>query len=129
MTVDGSKTPDPRGEISPEDREALRRRSAELGSRLDKARHHEAPEHGDGQKRGASAGRALQASAELIAGIIVGGGLGWLVDKWLGMHKPIFFVLFFLLGAAAGIMNVVRSAMREKTPPAPSVPDDEDEDR
>jgi F0F1-type ATP synthase assembly protein I len=40
------------------------------------------------------------------------------------MGKPIFFILFFLLGAAAGILNVIRMALRERTPPAASVKDD-----
>lgn len=75
------------------------------------------------------ASRGLRASAELIGGIVAGGLIGWYLDKWLGTEKPVMFVLFFLLGAAAGILNVIRSAMREKTPPAPSVRDVDDEDR
>ena len=38
-------------------------------------------------------------------------------------------VLFFLLGAAAGMLNVIRAAMREKTPPLPSVKDERDDDK
>jgi F0F1-type ATP synthase assembly protein I len=38
------------------------------------------------------------------------------------------FILFFLLGAAAGMINVIRIAMREKTPPPPSAKDERDED-
>ena len=128
MSVDGSKEPDPKGEISPEDREALRRRSEAIGKRLDEVKHER-----DAVRRpqGAStAGRAMRASADLIGGIVAGGLIGWYLDKWLGTDKPVMFVLFFLLGAAAGILNVIRVAMREKTPPAPSVPDDdEDENR
>jgi ATP synthase protein I len=128
MSVDGSKPPDPRGKIAPEDREALRRRSDAIGQRLDEvARKREAVRRPQGS---ATAGRAMRASAELIGGIVAGGLIGWYLDKWLGTEKPIMFVLFFLLGAAAGILNVIRVAMREKTPPAPSVPDDdEDENR
>ena len=70
-------------------------------------------------------GRALRISTELIGGIVVGGAIGWALDHWLGNKKPWLFILFFLLGAVAGIMNIVRAAAKEKTPPAPSVPDDE----
>jgi ATP synthase protein I len=128
MSVNDPKQPGPRGEIAPEDRESLRRRSAEIGERLGEVtRQREAGRRPQGQSTG---GRALRASAELIGGIVAGSLIGWYLDKWLGTEKPIMFVLFFLLGAAAGILNVVRSAMREKTPPAPSVrDDDEDADR
>jgi len=128
MSVDGSKQPGPRGHIAPEDREALRRRSEAIGEHLDEVkRRREAVQRPRGPS---TAGRAMRASAELIGGIVAGGLIGWYLDAWLGTQKPIMFVLFFLLGAAAGILNVIRVAMREKTPPAPSVPDDdEDKDR
>jgi len=128
MSVDGSKQPDQKGEISPEDREALRRRSEAIGQRLDEVKR--GRDAGRRPQGPSTAGRAMRASAELIGGIVAGGLIGWYLDKWLGTEKPVMFVLFFLLGAAAGILNVIRVAMREKTPPAPSVPDDdEDENR
>jgi ATP synthase protein I len=128
MSVDGSKQPDPRGEITPEDREALRRRSEAIGEHLDEVKHRR--EAVRRQRGPSAAGRGMRASAELIGGIVAGSLIGWYLDKWLGTEKPVMFVLFFLLGAAAGILNVIRVAMREKTPPAPSVPDDdEDENR
>jgi len=127
MSGDDSKRPDPHGEISPADREALRRRSQDIGQRLDTVnRERDRSMRPQGPS---PASRGLRASAELIGGIVAGGLIGWYLDKWLGTQKPVMFVLFFLLGAAAGILNVIRSAMREKTPPAPSVRDDDDEDR
>jgi ATP synthase protein I len=130
MPVDDKDNHGPRGELTPEEREALRKRSAELGRRLDEVRHRKDVSAGNaGASRGEAMARALRVSAELIGGIVVGSGIGWLLDKWLGLQKPWFFVLFFLLGAAAGMMNIIRSAMREKTPPLPSAPDDEDGDR
>jgi ATP synthase protein I len=44
-----------------------------------------------------------------VAGIFVGGGIGLLLDKWLGT-KPLFLLIFFFLGMAAGILNVFRTA-------------------
>ncbi|MEO8652210.1 MAG: AtpZ/AtpI family protein [Hyphomicrobiaceae bacterium] len=127
MSGDDSKQPDPHGEISSQDRDALIRRSQEIGRRLDTVTQQR--DQGKRPQGPSPASRGLRASAELIGGIVAGGLIGWYLDKWLGTQKPVMFVLFFLLGAAAGIMNVIRSAMRDKTPPAPSVPDDDDEDR
>jgi ATP synthase protein I len=59
-------------------------------------------------------GIAGRFATELVAAVVVGGGLGWGLD-WLcgyfGFHtRPVFLVIFFILGAAAGINNVVRAA-------------------
>ena len=53
-------------------------------------------------------------ATELVAALVVGGGLGWGMD-WLfghfGFHtSPVFLIVFFVLGAAAGIRNVMRAA-------------------
>jgi ATP synthase protein I len=56
-------------------------------------------------------GSGLQAGIEVIAG--VGGGLliGWGLDRWLDT-QPLFLILFFLLGAAAGMLNAWRFLRR-----------------
>ena len=41
-------------------------------------------------------GRAWRVAAELIGGIIVGSAIGYFLDRWLGLNKPWFFILFFL---------------------------------
>ena len=41
--------------------------------------------------------------------MIVGAGLGWLVDRWFGI-TPWGLIIFLLLGFAAGVLNVMRSA-------------------
>ena len=41
----------------------------------------------------------------------MGGAIGWGLDWWIGT-KPIFFLVFLMIGIAAGIMNVFRSARR-----------------
>jgi F0F1-type ATP synthase assembly protein I len=46
-------------------------------------------------------------ATELLAGLLIGGGIGWTIDKWLGTN-PWFLVIFFLLGGAAGILNLWR---------------------
>ena len=59
-------------------------------------------------------GIAGRFATELVASLIAGGGLGWGLD-WLcghyGFHtRPVFLIVFFVLGAAAGIRNVMRAA-------------------
>ena len=54
-------------------------------------------------------GYAFRIGVELVAGLLVGGVIGWLLDSWLGT-LPLFLILFFFLGSAAGILNVYRAA-------------------
>lgn len=53
--------------------------------------------------------RALRLSSEFIAGIILGGFIGWLVDYFLGW-SPWGLIVFLMLGFAAGTLNAMRSA-------------------
>lgn len=55
-------------------------------------------------------GLALRIGVELVGALIVGGGIGLLLDRWLDT-TPWLMLVFFLLGAAAGFMNVYRTAM------------------
>jgi len=87
-------------------------RLTDLGKRLDELQTKQAA----GRKRPPpnQSGIALRFATELVAALIVGGGLGWGID-WLfghfGFHtRPAFLILFFVLGAAAGIRNVTRAA-------------------
>ena len=61
------------------------------------------------EKRGNSIGLAFRLSTELVSGIVVGSIMGWSLDKWLG-PQPWFFLVFFILGIAAGIINVIKTA-------------------
>ena len=61
--------------------------------------------------RGTAIGIAFRLSTELVAGLVVGGGMGWLLDKWLGT-SPWLLLIFFFLGVAAGILNVFRTAQQ-----------------
>ncbi len=129
MPVDGKAGESPRGELTPEEKRELERRSSELGRKLRAARHETGTERrssGGGSGKSEAMAHAFRVSAELIGGVVVGGAIGWYLDSWLG-SRPWLFILFFLLGTAAGMMNVIRVAMRQKTPPLPSAPDERDD--
>jgi len=58
-----------------------------------------------------SVGKALKISTELVATVVVGSTMGFLLDNWFGT-KPLLTICFFILGVAAGIINVFRSAKK-----------------
>ena len=59
-------------------------------------------------ERGSGLSLALRIGVELVAALIVGVAIGLGLDKWLDT-APWFLLLFFLLGAAAGMLNVFRT--------------------
>jgi len=59
----------------------------------------------------ASLGKALKISTELVAAVVVGSTIGFLLDSWFDT-KPLFTICFFFIGVAAGISNVFKSAKR-----------------
>jgi ATP synthase protein I len=62
--------------------------------------------------------RGFRLSTELVAAVLVGAGLGWLLDKGLGI-SPWGMIVFLLLGFAAGVLNVMRAAGVVDTNPSP----------
>ncbi len=85
----------------------------DLGKRLREARGDQSDLESDGG-RGTSIGLAFRLTTELVAGLVVGAAIGWFLDRWLGT-TPWFLLIFFLLGMAAGIVNVVRTAQQMNT--------------
>ena len=59
----------------------------------------------------ASLGKALKISTELVAAVVVGSIIGFLLDDWFDT-KPLLTICFFVIGVAAGILNVFRSAKK-----------------
>jgi ATP synthase protein I len=122
---------DPGRGTSDRETEAIKRRLHDLEGRVRDARER----HGMGPKepeaRGAAMGQAVKLSTELIAGVAVGGFIGWWLDRVFGT-APFLMVLFLLLGGAAGIVNVVRSAQKRQAEAGPrpgkDLPADDDDD-
>ncbi len=65
----------------------------------------------ENEKKGAFMGSAFKLSTELVAAVGVGTIIGFILDNWFGT-KPWLIIIFFFLGAAAGILNVIRAASR-----------------
>lgn len=55
---------------------------------------------------------------ELVTGVFVGGGIGWGIDALLGT-LPVFMVVIGLLGFAAGVRTMLRTASEHRGDGAP----------
>lgn len=97
---------------SPADEAALSARLRHLGERLGQ-RHPGRPSDSEADQRPAAdpsaIARGFRLSTELVAGVLGGAAIGWLLDRWLGI-SPWGLIVFLLLGFAAGVLNVVRAA-------------------
>ncbi|ADJ24681.1 MAG: AtpZ/AtpI family protein [Hyphomicrobium denitrificans] len=133
MSGDGKGQSPGNGEISPEDREAIRKRSEELGHKLDalKTQRAKAERSVKNGSQSGDFGAAFKFAAELVVGVVVGGALGWALDQHLGT-APWLMIVLVIMGFAAGLLNVVRAAQQAqaKNEPlqraAPSVKDDDE---
>ena len=65
----------------------------------------------DNEKRGSFMGSAFKLGTELVAAVAVGTIIGFILDS-LFDTKPWLIIIFFFLGAAAGMLNVIRAANR-----------------
>ena len=100
------------GNGSEEAREAaLRARLQGLGEKLDRVTRDEKPEapKSGGSLSGSALGRAIRLSSELVAGVLVGGGLGLGFDHLAGT-RPWGLIVFLMIGFAGGVLNLVRAA-------------------
>jgi len=96
-------------------------------ARLAKARKSSKARGGKKLDESSAYGVATRLVAELVSGLVIGGGIGWLLDRWLGT-KPWMMVVFFLLGAGAGLSNVVRAAKQMNEQATRRAAEKEDED-
>ena len=65
----------------------------------------------DSEKKGIFMGSAFKLGTELVAAVAVGTIIGFILDSWFDT-KPWLIIIFFFLGAAAGMMNIIRTANR-----------------
>ena len=62
--------------------------------------------------------QGLRLSSELVAGVLVGAVIGYMLDRLLG-SSPWGFIVFVLLGFVAGVLNVMRAAGFLRRPGGP----------
>ena len=63
------------------------------------------------EKKGSFMGNAFKLGTELVAAVAVGTIIGFILDSWFDT-KPWLMIIFFFLGAAAGMLNVIRAAKK-----------------
>lgn len=80
----------------------------EFSQRLDRLRGEERGPEDPPPSSGAAWGRALRASSDLLAGLLVGTLLGYFLDRWLET-SPWFLLAGIGVGFAAGLRNLMRS--------------------
>ena len=56
-------------------------------------------------------GQSLHLGIEMAATLVVGGGIGWFLDRWLDT-TPGLLIIFLFLGIGAGLSNAFRLARR-----------------
>jgi ATP synthase protein I len=110
---DHGASPD-KGHLSPEDIAEFKRRASQLGTRIDSVQSEkqaEIEEQQDRANRSRGMAYGLRMSSELVAAILVGGFMGYMLDTWLGT-RPWLFLVFMMLGFSAGILNILRAFKR-----------------
>ena len=65
----------------------------------------------DNNDEKSSFGKAFQLSTELVSAVLVATIIGFILDNWFDT-KPWLIIIFFFIGVAAGIINVVKSAKK-----------------
>lgn len=108
--ADGARDKESSAKPTP-DEAALSARLKGLGAKLGQAGHrkpHDAASRQSGSDPSAIA-RGFRLSTELVAGVIVGAIIGYLLDRFLGI-SPWGLIVFLLLGFVAGVLNVMRAA-------------------
>jgi ATP synthase protein I len=107
----GKRDPEVDGILAEE--RALANRLDDLSSRLEAetSQHFPPPAEPSGDGYGV----AVRLASEFVGAVLVGAGIGWLIDRVAG-SSPFGLIAFLLLGFAAGILNMARQA--GKAPPA-----------
>ena len=97
--------------------------TSDLAARIRRARETEKvgqASQGNAARDMSGLSRGLRLGSEFIAAILVGAGIGYLLDLWL-KTGPWLLLVFLMIGFAAGVLNVTRSAaeMNRASPPPP----------
>ena len=80
-----------------------------LGDKIEAVRDARKPKPRPKGNKYSAAGFGWRMTIDLVTGVFVGAAMGWGLDSLFGT-LPIFLILFTLLGLAAGIKTMLRSA-------------------
>jgi ATP synthase protein I len=125
-----------RGAAGGSDAERLSKRLHDLSERIQAETAEHAPPKGPGGSgdQGSRYGVAFRLASEFVAAVLVGAGLGWLLDRLAGT-SPFGLIILLLFGFGAGILNMARASRRMANSEAaaaakasPPIDDDDDED-
>ena len=87
---------------------SILKKNDDLSNRIDKALKKEGKKETTDKNNNHSLVNSFsRVATELLAGLLIGAGIGWTIDKWID-SSPWFLIIFFLLGGAAGILNLWR---------------------
>jgi ATP synthase protein I len=90
------------------------RRLAELEAQINAAKAKNAPPDRTQE------GKAWSIGAEFVGGVLVGAGMGWWLDKWLGT-KPWLFIVLMIMGFIVGTVNAMRYGKQTAPDDTPDV--------
>jgi ATP synthase protein I len=99
------------GDEDKELRARLERLSRSLDDKRDPPRTTAPEGSSDVTRTGQAMSLGFRVLSEFVAGVVVGGFIGWQFDSWLGT-KPFGLIVFLMLGTAAGFWNVYRIAAK-----------------
>ena len=101
-----------RGPRDEPDYSDIKNRLDRLGGKIDQVKGRNPPKsEGEQAARGRAMSFAFRLATELVAGVFVGGLIGWALDRLLGT-APILLIVCLLLGVAGGLLNSIRAAQR-----------------
>lgn len=109
--ADGASNKDKESADRRSEEAALSARLKGLGAKLGETGHAKPAENDSGKyvSDPSAMAKGFRLSTELVAGVIVGAIIGWLIDRLLGV-SPWGLIVFLLLGFVAGVLNVMRAA-------------------
>ena len=113
---------DGKPDLSADRKAELSKRLRDLERQLDERRTKgKTPTSVEGKSERTGYALAIRLGSDFVAGVVLGAAIGWGVDRLFGT-APWGLIVFLLLGFAAGLLTVMRSAGLVK--PGPAGPDD-----
>ncbi len=95
----------------------------EFDAKLEKLSARGSSPRGERRWGGRALSQGMQAGIDILVGLVGGVLIGFGLDDWFGT-RPLFLIVFFVFGSAAGIRNALRDLRRAGSPEAGTPPED-----